>query len=39
LQNGSHNLNPENIYLCVSLGLPHTDNNCYKFLSSIIETE
>lgn len=31
--------NPENrVYLCVSLGLPYEDNNCYKFLASIIET-
>lgn len=35
---GDFILHTENIYLCVSVGLPYNDF-CYKFLASIIETE
>lgn len=36
-ENGRFRLTPEQIYLCVSLGLPY-DEYCYKFLTSLIET-
>lgn len=34
--NGEFPLDPENIYMCVSMGLPFEDN-CYKFVASIIK--
>ena len=36
-ENGDFTLFAKNIYLCVSIGLPH-NGYCYKFLASIIET-
>ncbi len=36
-ENGRFTLSPNNIYLCVSVGLPY-NGYCYKFLASIIET-
>jgi hypothetical protein len=35
-ENGNFTLSTENIYLCVSVGLPY-NGYCYKFLASIIE--
>ncbi|MEA3432203.1 MAG: hypothetical protein U9R01_05970 [candidate division WOR-3 bacterium] len=37
-ENGNFTLSTENIYLCVSVGLPY-NGYCYKFLASIIEME
>lgn len=34
--NGTFTLLIDNIYLCVSIGLPY-DGYCYKFLASLIE--
>jgi hypothetical protein len=36
--NGEYEIShPEgNVFICISLGLPYRDNNCYKFVSSII---
>jgi len=36
-ENGNFTITTENIYLCVSVGLPY-NGYCYKFLASIIET-
>lgn len=33
---GSFTLSVENVYLCVSVGLPYIDGYCYKFLVSLI---
>ncbi len=37
-ENDSFTMLTENIYLCVSIGLPY-NGYCYKFVASIIETE
>ena len=36
-ENGEFALHMENVYLCVSVGLPY-NGYCYKFVASIVET-
>jgi hypothetical protein len=35
-ENGEYHITKDNVFLCVSMGLPYQDGYCYKFVASII---